>query len=43
MQGIGALRGRIPLDTIRAVELVDHSALGLDHTLQVCNHFINMY
>ena len=35
LQRIGSLKGRINLDSVRAVELVDESAFRLAHSLQV--------
>lgn len=35
LQRIGQLKGRVPLETIRAVEFVEESAFCLAHTMQV--------
>ena len=35
LQKIGHLKGRIPIESVKAVEFVEQGALGLAHTLQV--------
>ena len=35
VQRIGSIKGRIAIESIKAIEYVDHLALGLAHTLQV--------
>ena len=35
IQRIGGLKGRIGIECIRAVEVVDNAAFGIEHTMQV--------
>ena len=35
IQRIGGLKGRIGIDCICAVEVVDNAAFGIEHTMQV--------
>lgn len=37
-QKVGQLKGRVPLDSIKAVELVELSAFNLAHTFQVISY-----
>ena len=40
-QRVGQLKGRVALDTVRAVEFVDVSAFNLAHALQVSMHRVS--